>query len=769
MTGTRSYANDADIDLKRLFVAIWERRRVVLLAVLLAGLSAFAVSSLMHPLYKADTRILIQARNGLTGTADGGQSGSDQAILDEQGVKSQVQVIESADLIQQVIGKLHLADRTEFGAGGPSMVGRVLSALHLAGSPEAGPSRQDVLDRFTSKLNVYQVASSRVIVIEFSSRDPKLAAEVSNTLANVYLLRQSGLKLSDDSQAAAWLQPEIARLRKRVDAAESKVADYRAKAGLLSVGNNDTLASRELGDTATELSKVRSQRADAEARASNVRDALKNGRGVDTLANVVDSPLIQQLRQQEVAAQAQLADLATSLGSRHPRIRAVKSQIAELDRRIKAESHKVLASLENEASIARLREQELVRQMNELKQNSGRAGEQQVKLQALQREATADRDLLNRYLARYRAASSRNSPDALPADARIISNAVVPAKPYFPKTVPIVVVAMLATFLVASVWIMLAELFSGRALRPVDASPAIGEPEVQQRSQVLAPVSRTVASFAAIRLSPSRDGAARRFEEMPAGHDGTVASSTDEADAAAGAERPVDAQVSQDPAAPAAAAVAAAGTAGGEASAGDDGRDFSIAAAAAYLMDRERAMAVCISPEGDEGSAASVILARLLAEEGMRVVLVDMTPTGGPTLLMSKHDGQPGMTDLLTRKVGFSEAIHGDRISPAHFMPRGTSDPQQAMRAGERLPMVLDGLRDAYQVVLVECGRAGVSEVRRLVRNATDFELIVTAVEPAGEGIVETLSEFGDAGFGNPIVMMPGLSEPRNASDTHAA
>ncbi len=728
MNRARADVNDADIDLKRLFVAIWQRWLIVLPLVLLAGFAAYGVVSVMHPFYKADTRILIQARNGLTGTAD---AGGDQAIIDDQGVKSQVQVIESADLIRKVIDELDLASRPEFGAAAKSssFIERILARFHLASAPKARPSEQDVIDRFTSRLNVYQVASSRVIVIEFSSWDPKLAAEVPNDLADAYLRRQSGLKLADDDQAAAWLQPEIARLRKRVDAAESKVADYRAKSGLLSVGNNDTLASRELGDMASELSKVRSQRADAEARAANVREALKADRGIDTLANVVDSPLIQQLRQKEVAAQAELADLATSLGSRHPRILAVKSQIAELGSRIKAESRKVLSSLENEASIAKLREQELKRQMNELKQNSGRAGESQVKLEALQREAAADRDLLSRYLARYRAASSRSSPDALPADARIISGAVTPAKPYFPKTVPIVIVAMLATFLLASVWIMLAELFSGRALRPVETVPAIrpAEGAPGEERQVLTPVSRAVAPY----------------EPAPAGEDRALEPAS---------ELPAPA----DPREPAAGEPAG-------------GAGFSIADAAAHLIDKRRTMAVCVSPEGDEGSAASVILARLLAESGMHVVLVDLTQTGLPTRLMATQPDQAGVTDVLARKSGFAEAIHGDRISPAHLMPRGMSDPDRAMRAAERLPMILDGLRDAYQIVLVECGASEVSAVRRLVRNGADFDLVMSAVEPTDDRVFDALSEFHDAGYDDILVMMPEWTDAGSADGSHAA
>ncbi|MGO8264581.1 hypothetical protein ACC763_42210, partial [Rhizobium ruizarguesonis] len=62
-------------------------------------------------------------------------------------------------------------------------------------------------------------------------------------------------------------------------------------------------------------------------------------------------------------------------------------------------------------------------------------------------------------------ASSADS-NSSPADARIVSRAVEPVDPYFPKVVPIVVVAAVATLIISDIVIMLSELFSGRALRP---------------------------------------------------------------------------------------------------------------------------------------------------------------------------------------------------------------------------------------------------------------------------------------------------------------
>lgn len=742
MTGASLTDRDVDIDLRRLCAALWEKKWAILVAVLAVGAAALLLTSFIHPLYQAETRILIDPRNVLSGTADSAQS-ANQPILDERGVSSQVEIIRSTDLLKSVAAKLDLAKRTEFDATEePSLVSRLLGLVGLADDPRDVPPEERVLEKFRDKLSVFQVENSRVIVIQFSSEDPKLAALVPNALADAYLARQSGIKLEDNTDATAWLQPEIARLRDKVHESEANVADYRAKTDLLMVSSNDTLASRELADTASELSRVRSERADAEARAANVRDALKNGRGVDTLANVVGSPLIQQLRQQEIAAQAQLAQLSTTLMDRHPQIMALKSQLRELDRRIDTESRKVLGSLENEAKVARLREQELTAQMTKLKANSAEAGEQQVRLQALEREAAADRDLLNTYLARYREANSRSSLDALPADARIISRAVVPGEPYYPKTVPILVVAVVATFLVSAIAIMLAELFSGRALRPVVLDEEVDHVFTEEEWIVATdePAAGKVVAFhratAETAVAPAMTGADAQDDGDGASPSEPIAASDDALLAAANAVVPNEEDVAPD--------------------ARPEDQDFSIAAAAEHLIGKEAARVVCVSPEGDEGSAATVVLARLIAEEGFRTILIDMTASACPTKLMATNEDLPGITDLLTGETPFAETIHGDRLSPSHLIPHGLADAGRAMRAAERLPMVIDALTDAYDFVIIECGPTDVDGVDRLARRGL-ADLIVNVIEPDDSAVAEALSDFYAAGYGNLIVMMPGL------------
>src|SRR5262249_9054840 len=105
-------------------------------------------------------------------------------------------------------------------------------------------------------------------------------------------------------------------------------------------------------------------------------------------------------------------------------------------------------------------------------------GEQDVQLRALEREAKAQRDLLESYLAKYREANAREQLDIVPAEARIISRAVVSNTPAFPKKMPIVLIASIATLLLSTAFVTTADLGGGTASRPAAAGGEAAAPPV---------------------------------------------------------------------------------------------------------------------------------------------------------------------------------------------------------------------------------------------------------------------------------------------------
>lgn len=717
-----NHQQDVDIDLKQLVGAIWRYRLRILTLTVSAAALGFIGANLATPSYQSEARILIEPRAAAFSKTE--QAGADtQPLLDELNIASQVQVLSSADLIKRVAKDLNLTGLPEFDKTN-STSEKVLRMLHLKKADNLLSPEERVVDKFIEKLQVYQVEKSRVIGIQFTSEDPKLSAAVPNAMMQTYALMQSDAKIDSNYEATQWLEPEIANLRQKVQEAEKKVADYRAVKDIPQSGDTGSVASQQLKDLSTELARVRSDGANARARAETVRGAIANGGAAETIADVANSSMMQKLKESESNLKSQIADLSITLMNSHPKLKALRSQLAGIQVQMRQETARILSSIETEAKVAKLREAELTRQFDAAKVDSARTSEQEVGLNALEREAAAQRQLLETYLARYREAASRSGKNSSPADARVISKAIEPREAIFPKILPITIIAGLATFILSSVTVLLMELFSGRALKPaVPLVPASAD---------LTPANRQEP-----RPTPQPRPLAATIEPTP---------------------EPV--MVEDEPLAVADVADAPNGIlpeyVEDETEAEAEAGDYTIESVARHVIDSRIPVAFGLSPSGDDGSTAMVMLARAIAEAGRTVIVIDMTGSLLPTRLMAADRYLPGITDLLTGDAAFGETIHSDRLSDAHIVPRGRANLEDAMRGADRLSIIIGALADAYDVVLVDCGPANVEGLARLTRNTSEH-VILSMPKPDEATLTALINDCAAAGYVDLMLM----SDPR--------
>ncbi|TPI41263.1 chain-length determining protein [Mesorhizobium sp. B3-1-9] len=731
----QSAAADVDVDLRQLFASLARNwLRIVFVTLLVTGL-AFAFAWLATPYYKATAKLEIGSRESEY-TRPPGTNDDDKPILDEQGVATQVQIISSPDILKQVATKLNLDKLPEFDETlKMSSLGRVLVLVGLKSDPFDIPPEERVLNAMHDKLNVYAVEKTRAIAIEFASKDPKLAADIANGIANAYIASKGDAKLESNAAATDFLAPEIADLQNRVKDAEAKVAAFRAQSDLLMGGNNAVLPTQQLSELSSELSRVRASRAAAEASAESVRRALQNGGSLDSVPEVLSSELIQRLRERQVELRANIADLSTTLLDNHPRIRALKSQLADLDGQIRNEAQKIIRGLSAQAQTAKAREDQLIADVNTLKAASARAGEQQVQLDALQRDANVQRQQLESYMASYNAVASRKDRRYSPVAASLIAQAQVPSQPYFPKIGPITGAAAAASLLLMAIGTLLGELFSGRAMRPAAGA------HFADIEQVAMPAARVEPMVA------EAHGEGRTFapyEEAEPGH--SIAESE--------LPRPAERELAE-------VRAAAVKQAEPSESAPEPRQsrlgEIDVDKAAEKLIASGAARAIFVSPEGDEAAASAVLVAREVSDAGLRVLLLDLTASGAASRPMLDTSLFPGITNLLASEAQFSDVIHPDLYSDAHVIPVGTADPVRAMRAADRLPIIMQSLTTAYDLVVVECGPADAQGIGRLVGDGT--EVFLSMLE-ADDQVTQAAVKLIENGYPNLTLVTPVGHEP---------
>src|ERR1700761_4502059 len=457
-------SESGDLDLRVLGQALVRNRRWIIIPTLLAAMLSIAAVNLVTPRYKSEARILVDGRENVF-LRPNGERNDERNVLDPEAVTSQVQLLLSRDLAREIIKKNKLAERPEFDPvlQGFSPLKSLLALFGIGRDPFSLTPEERVLDAYFDRFTAYAVDKSRVIVIEFQSRDPDLAARVANSIAEGYLVLQQDARQDQAKSASQWLSGEIESLRKKVADAEARVEDFRSKSSLFVGTNNTTLSNQQMGELNTQLNNARALKSDAESKARLIREMLQSGKPIEA-SEVLNSELIRRLSEQRVTLRTQLAEQSSTLLDNHPRIKELKAQLVVLDQQIRDEAAKVSRAFENDVRIAGGRVEGLSANLDQLKKQASSSNGQDVQLRALEREAKAQRDLLESYLAKYREANTRENIEA-PADARVISRAIVSNPLAYPKKLPIVLIATLATLLLSSGLIVTGALLAMTAPR----------------------------------------------------------------------------------------------------------------------------------------------------------------------------------------------------------------------------------------------------------------------------------------------------------------
>src|SRR3979409_1485460 len=470
-----------DLDLHALGQALLRKRGWIIVPTVLAAVLSIAAVNLVTPRYKSEARILVDGRENVF-LRPNGERNEERTALDAEAVTSQVQLLLSRDLAHEIIKKNKLAERPEFDPvlQGFAPLKSLLALFGIGRDPLSLTPEERVLEAFYDRYTAYAIDKSRVIAIEFQSRDPELAAKVANSIAEGYLVLQQGARQDQAKSAGQWLSGEIDNLRKRVAEAESRVEDFRSKSSLFVGTNNTTLSNQQMGELNTQLNNARALKSDAESKARLIREMLQSGKPIEA-SEVLNSELTRRLSEQRVTLRAQLAEQSSTLLDNHPRIKELKAQLADLDRQLREEASKVSRSLDNDSRIASGRVEGLSTSLEQLKKQATSSNGQDVQLRALEREAKEQRDLLESYLAKYREPTARENIYAAPADGRVISRALVSHTPAFPKKLPVVLIATLAMLMLTCGAIATGELLRITEPTASACAPRAGHPRPPPR------------------------------------------------------------------------------------------------------------------------------------------------------------------------------------------------------------------------------------------------------------------------------------------------
>jgi polysaccharide biosynthesis transport protein len=717
---TAPASESGDLDLRVLGQALMRRRNWIIVPTVLALVASLAAVNMITPRYKSEARILIDGRENVF-LRPSGERNEERTALDPEAVTSQVQLVQSRDLAREIIRKNKLAELPEFDPvlRGFSPIKSLLALVGIGRDPFSVTPEERVLEAYYERFTAYAVDKSRVIVIEFQSRDPELAARVANSIAEGYLVMQQDARQDQAKDAVKYYSGRLDELRKEVSQAESRVEEFRSKSSLFVGTNNTSLSNQQMGELNTQLNTARALKADAETKARLIKEMLDSGRPIEA-SEILNSELIRRLSEQRVTLRAQLAEQSSTLLGGHPRIKELKAQLADLDRQLREEAGKLSRSLESDARIAGGRVESAMASLEQSKKQASSTNSQDVQLRALEREAKVKRDQLESFLAKYRDASARENLEATPTDGRIISRATVSNTPAYPKKLPIVLIATLATLLLTSGAIMTGELLRMTAPRV----GAVASPELV----------RAIEPEIVMTPPPARVRAPAIAPELPE----TAFAAADHA------VEPVMQEPYVEPV---------------RVNSSDDSEIGQLANALIGAGDTARKVTILGTAGGDGTTLTALTLARLMAQQA-KVVVVDLVASSPALAAASADPLAPGLAELMQGEASFTQIITKDRLSRAHLVSAGRPGFDRAHLQSPRLTLAIDALLRVYDHVLLDAGTASDLPAELLSSQARAIVVPDSSMSPEASKLV--CDQLSAVGFAD-VTM---LSKPCGAEDT---
>jgi succinoglycan biosynthesis transport protein ExoP len=503
------------------------------------------------------------------------------------------------------------------------------------------PSLNARIDAFIAGLVIRQLGHSRALEVSYTAATPQTALAAVTSLLQTYQTFEADRKSVILNRTATWLQDREREMHDDVVAVESKVEQFRSRAGLTQSiidGRPSTIDEQQLASANNQWSQAQTKLAVAQAHAEQLKRAIAAGqRGI---LRLTDEPVLVSLTQNLNDLENHRAGLTQQYGKRHPSVIALNEQIKEVQGKVKDELDRALEGARDEI-VSTQRETDLLGQnLAQLKKRAQQVGDSSVQLRALEREADATRALYENFLTRAKEAAER-AAIVLPA-AQIVSQATLPDRPSFPN-IPRFVAAGLALSAAGA-------LALGLLLEHL----AMGYGDLAAIRRELALPLLSVVPFVP---SLSKLQAKSYILKHPM-------SSVSEAIRAIGS------------------AVVLAG--GGS---------------------RAQPSAVMItSASAEEGkSTTSIWLACSAAQSGQNVLLVDADHRNPSVADAFGSVNSPGLAEWFDGKLRFSELIQHDLESNVFFVTSGTAAGRTYGAAQlSKLRRLIEGLKKSYQLIVID-------------------------------------------------------------------
>jgi len=365
--------------------------------------------------------------------------------------QTQYEIIKSRPVIERAIESLNLTRRMPRLATAADPVGGLLGVVQVE------PKR-----------------NTRLVDIKVQDPDPQLAAEVANGIARAYARFNLESKLNSARDAMVWLSEQMNELKAKVQDSEVALQKYREKAGMVGVEQQRNITAQKMVDLNRAYIEAQNQRLAVESRLKELSSLARGGLQSRLLLVYQDNRLIQKLMAESADLEVQLSKVLKIYKDKHPEVLKLRSQMDQVQERMREEIQTALKAVEAEYKVAKGREDALVGRLDAVKHEALDLNEKEIQYAALQREVSSSQQLYDVVLKRVKETGLSGGLET--NNIRIVEEAQVPKVPVKPRIWLNISLALVVGLMMGCGLAFFIEYFDNTIKTPEEAQRYLGLP-----------------------------------------------------------------------------------------------------------------------------------------------------------------------------------------------------------------------------------------------------------------------------------------------------
>ncbi len=453
-----------DIDIFQLPGIVRKRIHYVILCTLACVVLALGFLMTQKSFYRSTSEIYVDIQRGpVVGTDTGGTLNMQQVI------GSQLYLLQSRDVLRDVVKRLDLEKDPYLAGGGGGLVSRILGRK----APE-GDATDGAVSAILENLIVARNGDTFVFTITMKHRDSDMAAKIANAIAESYLRIADTSRLDINLRTSKTIEEQTDELRQRVLDAQSAVESFRAENGLLTTGEQGLIADQQLAALNQQLIAARQQAEQQKTAFDQARQLNLSNVEAGAIPEALQSTALTGLRSRYAQMLDRQAELSANLGADHPQMKAVRSQIASVRSAIEKELVRIRQLSANTYERVQSNLAAVEKRFNEQAAATGDNGKVRFHLKQLVSEADAIDAVYKAFLTRAEELGRQQGLGN--GNSRIISAAVPSGKPIQAPKILVLIAAILFGTAAGAALAVVREIFGKGGLSEKDLITKTGVP-----------------------------------------------------------------------------------------------------------------------------------------------------------------------------------------------------------------------------------------------------------------------------------------------------